>query len=240
MAWLRFGIANLNAGQPQLAKPALERALTLKFNPMMAHMGLARVEAAAGHRDRALEHLRESVDLGYSTPGLVERDANLTAMKGHPVYDSLLARMYESRFPCRKGAEQRQFDFWLGTWDVYLGGTKAGVNTISRMADGCAILEDWNSPQQVGTSLNYYDPQAKIWHQIFVYDNGSSNHWSGGMIDGKMVFTMTAQNANGVTANSRMTFARLSADSVTQVIETSTDGGKTWATPWNSVYVRQK
>jgi tetratricopeptide (TPR) repeat protein len=239
MAWLRLATSLLNLNQVQRAKPALERALTLQFNPMMVHIGLARIAAAEGNRDQAIQHLREGVAQGYATPRLLERDPNMAALKGNPAYDSLVARMHDTRFPCRKGADHRAFDFWIGTWDVFIGGTKVGTNRITPMADGCALLEDWNSPQQVGSSINYYDPQAKLWRQIFVYDNGGVNDWTGGMTGGKMVFTTTAPATGGTTTLSRMTFTPLGADSVTQVIETSADGGRTWITPWNSVYVRR-
>jgi len=40
----------------------------------------------------------------------------------------------------------RQFDFWLGQWDVYSPkGKKAGDSKISLILDSCIILEEWTS-----------------------------------------------------------------------------------------------
>ncbi len=42
--------------------------------------------------------------------------------------------------------EHRQFDFWLGSWDV-TGGPKldtlVGRNTITKVSSGCALAEHW-------------------------------------------------------------------------------------------------
>src|SRR3990170_40736 len=44
---------------------------------------------------------------------------------------------------CRE-PEHREFDFWLGTWDVLNAeGDVVGHNEIQRVARGCALLEDW-------------------------------------------------------------------------------------------------
>jgi tetratricopeptide (TPR) repeat protein len=240
MAWLRLGTSLLNLNDHARAKPALERALALRFNPTMAHVGLARVAAAQGKKEDALRHLGEGVSLGFAAPRQIQRDPNLAAYQGDRIYDSLITRMNESRFPCRSVAEHRQFDFWVGTWNVIIAGTQVGVNTITRHAEGCMIMEDWKSPGQIGNSLNFYDTTMRKWRQIFVYDNGGSNDWVGGFVNGKMVFETSATAPSGVTTLNRMTFTPLGPDSLTQVIEASTDGGKTWTTPWNSVYLRQK
>jgi hypothetical protein len=44
---------------------------------------------------------------------------------------------------CR-GPEHRQFDFWIGTWEVRSGdGTLQGHNEIRSVAGGCGLLERW-------------------------------------------------------------------------------------------------
>jgi hypothetical protein len=53
----------------------------------------------------------------------------------------------------------RQFDFWIGHWDVLLpDGAKAGENRIEPIAGGCALQESWSGRGGFsGTSLNSFD-----------------------------------------------------------------------------------
>ncbi len=45
--------------------------------------------------------------------------------------------------PCQ-GPEHRQFDFWIGHWDVYgPAGKKVGENLIEAFANGCGLAEHW-------------------------------------------------------------------------------------------------
>jgi hypothetical protein len=56
--------------------------------------------------------------------------------------------------------ERRQFDFWLGEWEVRdPAGTLAGHNSISSLFDGCALREVWHGESgHRGTSLNAWSP----------------------------------------------------------------------------------
>src|SRR5215212_8679319 len=76
--------------------------------------------------------------------------------------------------PCQS-AEHRQFDFWVGHWDVFgPAGKKVGENQIELIADGCALLEQWTGNGGVtGKSLNIYDAVDRRWHQTWV-DNGGT------------------------------------------------------------------
>jgi len=46
--------------------------------------------------------------------------------------------------PCT-AAEYRQFDFWLGEWDVVSTAGGSGVNRITRICEGCALREEYAS-----------------------------------------------------------------------------------------------
>src|SRR4051794_18309792 len=76
--------------------------------------------------------------------------------------------------PCQS-SEHRQFDFWVGHWDVFgPAGRKGGENPIELIADGCALLEKWTGNGGVpGKSLNIYDSVDRRWHQTWV-DNGGT------------------------------------------------------------------
>ena len=88
--------------------------------------------------------------------------------------------------PCAQGP-YRDFDFWVGEWDVKdAAGKPAGVNAITNEQGGCVIVERWKGAQGgTGQSLNYYDPAAKTWKQLWV-GLGILLHMEGGMSEGSM------------------------------------------------------
>jgi hypothetical protein len=51
----------------------------------------------------------------------------------------------------------RQFDFWIGTWDVYNPqDVKVGENVIRKLDNGALLLENWTSTQgTTGHSMNF-------------------------------------------------------------------------------------
>ena len=96
--------------------------------------------------------------------------------------------------PCA-APEHRQFDFWVGTWDVFgPAGRQVGANRIERIADGCALLEQWTGSGNVtGKSLNIYDASDGRWHQTWVDSSGTLLMLAGGLVGDSMVMSMYAE-----------------------------------------------
>ena len=90
--------------------------------------------------------------------------------------------------PTCQSAEYRQFDFWIGEWEVFLpGGKKAGDSRIESIAAGCALLENWSGNGGFsGKSLNSYDSEDKRWHQSWVDSSGSRLELAGSYADKRM------------------------------------------------------
>src|SRR5262245_6018842 len=71
------------------------------------------------------------------------------------------------------GTPYRQFDFWLGRWDVFTGTTLAGTNEVKSRVDGCVVEENWTSAGLGrGRSLNAYDAATGTWSQFWVGSGG--------------------------------------------------------------------
>jgi hypothetical protein len=85
--------------------------------------------------------------------------------------------------------ERRQFDFWVGEWEVHdPSGTLVGRNSISPLFDGCALRETWRGESgHRGTSLNAWSPQRQAWRQTWVDASGLVLELEGGLHDGAMV-----------------------------------------------------
>lgn len=71
----------------------------------------------------------------------------------------------------------RDFDFWLGDWNVVnaAGVVTGATNRIVKDLDGCALLENWTAPNGTrGRSLNAYNRSDGQWHQMWVAPNAFS------------------------------------------------------------------
>jgi len=137
------------------------------------------------------------------------------------------------------GAEHRQFDFWIGSWEVTdTAGKVVGTNQITRVANGCALNEYWRGARgPTGTSLNFYDPGTGQWHQVWA-GLGYFLRLSGGLQDGKMVLSGERDTPQG-SAIDRITWAPNEDGTVRQVWEVSQDGGDTWQTIFDGLYSRR-
>ena len=140
-----------------------------------------------------------------------------------------------------KSPEHRQFDFWLGTWDVSpTGQTKIVARSlIENLYGGCVIRENWMPVAgTAGGSLNTYDPEDKRWHQVWMDASNARVSFDGELVDGNMVLTGNWRGAQkpGQDALVRMTYSRLDAGAVRQMGEISTDKGASWKPYFDFTY----
>ena len=138
-------------------------------------------------------------------------------------------------------ARQRQFDFWLGQWEVSNpAGQLAGRSRIEAILGGCVLLENWDSPSGVsGKSFNIFNADSGHWEQFWVDNSGSHLHLVGGMQEGSMVLQGQQDKPDsktGVIQRERIRWTPNADGSVRQHWETSTDGGKIWKTSFDGLY----
>src|ERR1044071_1770374 len=122
--------------------------------------------------------------------------------------------------------EHRQFDFWVGKWDVYPTGKDklAAHSLIESVYGGCGIRENWMPLGNAGGgSLNIYVPEEKHWEQFWIDAQGSRALFVGGW-NGK---GMVIQGKWGGLLV-RISYSKNADGSVRQFGEQSTDEGKTW------------
>ena len=134
--------------------------------------------------------------------------------------------------------EYRQFDFWVGSWEVRdPQGKLQGTNRIDRIEGGCVLQEHWTGASGgTGTSFNIYDFTTGKWHQTWV-SGATLLLLDGGLRDGKMVLEGTTVGRDGATTFNRITWTPVEPGVVTQVWDQSQDG-KTWNTVFNGTYRR--
>lgn len=136
--------------------------------------------------------------------------------------------------PACQGPEHRQFDFWVGRWDVFPTGqdTLVAHSLIEKLYGGCAIRENWMPLKGTGGgSLNAYVSGDKGWRQLWTDSSGAWAEFRGG-------WNGTAMSIQGDWSGTltRMTYTPGPDGSVRQHGETSDDGGKTWKTSFDLTY----
>jgi hypothetical protein len=151
------------------------------------------------------------------------------------------------QLPCSDSLH-RQFDFWLGEWEVFgKNGQKAGDSSISLILDSCIVLEEWTSAsvfkglRYAGKSFNTYNRATRQWQQTWV-DNvgGSTAYLQGSFQDGRMVFmTEPFPFSKDTVATRRLSFYHLESNRVRQHGEISKDGMKSWNTEYDLEYRRK-
>lgn len=141
--------------------------------------------------------------------------------------------------PCSM-PEHRQFDFWIGEWEVTMGGQMAGTNSIQLILGDCVLLENWTgSKGGNGKSFNLFNAAKGKWQQTWVDSSGNMLELYGEFKDG--VMQLVGENArNGKKTLQRITWKALDKDQVRQHWEQSQDDGKTWTTAFDGLYTRKK
>ena len=145
-------------------------------------------------------------------------------------------------FPCEELEQFRDFDFWLGEWDVHLAnGDLAGTNVITREERGCVLVERWTGASGgTGMSVNYVDMTTGEWVQVWNAAGGSQINIRGGLTDDGMLLEGTLHNVGGgTTAPFRGLWTPLADGRVRQYFEQSNDGGETWVPWFEGFYTRQ-
>lgn len=138
----------------------------------------------------------------------------------------------------------RRLDFWVGDWEVRSGDRRVGDNRIEKVLGGCALLEHWRSADGGrGKSLFYYAPAENVWKQVWVT---SAPTRPGGVkekvlldsYDGPGVrFQGRIRLPDGGSYLDRTTLVPRDGGRVRQVVETSSDGGDSWETRFDALYL---
>ncbi len=141
--------------------------------------------------------------------------------------------------PC-SSAEHRQFDFWIGDWQVRKpDGTFAGINRITREYGGCVVHEHYATGKGYsGESLNVYDAARKVWHQTWVDDSGLLLTLEGSWDGKSMILEGLAPAPNGTMAKQRITWTPNADGSVRQLWEAA-DAKGAWSVAFDGRYTRK-
>jgi hypothetical protein len=139
-------------------------------------------------------------------------------------------------------AESKQFDFWVGKWNVAASAkpdVKVAESLIEKLYGGCAVRENWMPLKgNAGGSLNAFVPATGKWRQTWV-DPGGFADFTGGWNGKAMVIQGVWPQPGKPNQITRMTYTPLAGGAVEQKGETTDDNGKTWQPSFSFLYTRK-
>lgn len=243
--WYRLGVSARGNKHYDLSLKAMQKAKALgagKGLPaFMADYELASTYAAMGDATRALDTLKASADAGFFQPDRLKSDAEWNSLRQDDRFIALATQVQHNATPC-EDPEFKQFDFWLGDWDVASAdGVHRGSSHISKEMGGCVVWENWSSASSpyFGKSYNAWNVNLKRWEQYWVDNSAGTMFFHGELKDGVMDYwTDDVPQASGQKLRRHLQFFNLGPDKVRQFSQGSTDGGKTWHVEYDFIYTR--
>ncbi len=237
-AWFGLAQSRHQLEQYALAELAYLNALEHGFQPpLRVHYHLARLYMSLEQREKALQQLETIGTIGGVTPQALMSLAELEPLAGNARFEAVLEQLK----PCNTD-EYRQFDFWLGEWEVQAANAPAphAHNSITAVQGGCVVLEQYQTQSgYTGMSLNFFDAVLQRWHQTWMDNGGSSVYLEGGLQGNAMVMSDEHLDISKVSgAINRVTWTPLDDGRVRQHWQQTADQGATWTTVFDGYYSR--
>lgn len=243
--WYRLGVAAQALREHQKALDAFEHAKAKGSPAFVTDYNIACVYASMGQSDQAFTNLSAAVKAGFAQPEQMSTDSDLQTLRSDARFNDLVEQARHNQTPCDYIAENRQFDFWVGEWNVVptAGGLPQGSSHIEKELGNCVIWENWKSLGNgyAGKSYNIYNPNLKRWEQFWVDNVGAMIHFYGGLKDGVMDYwTDDIPQPDGTKLRRHLQFFNQGANKVRQFSQGSKDGGKTWNVEYDLTYLRKE
>jgi tetratricopeptide (TPR) repeat protein len=242
--WYRLATSLHEIGEQAKAIEAYQKSMEAGLPPVLGEYQLALVYASLKENEKSFEFLQKAADHGFSQPDQLTVDTELTELRGDARFPKLVEQAKRNQKPCAYSAENRQFDFWLGEWNVVTtrGEVPAGSSKIELILGDCVIQENWTGGGGgTGKSYNIYNQSLKRWEQYWVDSVGGNIFFYGELKDGVMDYwTDAIPQPDGTKLKRHLQFFKLGPDTVRQFSQGSTDDGKTWHVEYDFTYNRKK
>ncbi len=161
--------------------------------------------------------------------------------------------------PACPAPEARQFDFWIGDWDIHNRhrnpqtpedptwfDTGGATNRVYAILDGCAIVEHWMGRLVFATihgfSVRAYDPDKEQWVLVLHWPGATGGAFStleGVFRHGRGEFFSAFTNAQGQHLDNRFSFSDITPTSFRWDSATSTDSRLSWTPGWIMEFTRR-
>ncbi|KAA3597988.1 MAG: hypothetical protein DWQ06_12880 [Calditrichaeota bacterium] len=138
--------------------------------------------------------------------------------------------------------EAKQFDFWVGEWNLTWADSGKGFNKVEKILGSCVIQENFDGLESTplkGISVSTYNKNLKKWQQTWVDNSGAYLDFVGEFADGKMILAREFTGKEGKKIMQRMVWFNITKNTLNWNWERSLDEGKTWKPLWQIHYTRK-
>lgn len=245
-AWYRLAASSHALDKQEEAIAAYQKSMEVGSPPGITEYGIALAYAAKHDTENTFQYLQSAVQDGFSEPDRLSNDEELSSLRADARFAKIFEQATHNLKPCAYNPLNRQFDFWIGEWDVVTaeGANPAGTSKIERILGDCVIEENWTSVGNIGyqgKSFNIYNADLNRWEQFWNDNAGGMIHFYGGLNDKVMDFwTDEIPQKDGTKLKRHLQFIPSGKDKVRQFSQGSTDGGKTWKVEYDFIYTRKK
>ena len=245
-AWYRLGISLHGLGKQDEAIEAYQKCIQAAGPAGAAEYAIGVAYASKRDSENGFKYLQKADDDGFNDAGRLNGDEELSSLRSDARFAKIVEQANHNLKPCAYNAVNRQFDFWVGEWQVETadGATPAGDSKIELILGDCVIQENWTSGGNTGyqgKSYNIYNPDLHRWEQFWNDNAGGMIHFYGNLKDGVMdYYTDEIPQKDGTKLKRHLQFIPMGAGKVRQFSQGSTDSGKTWNVEYDFIYNRKK
>jgi hypothetical protein len=235
--WYRLGASRLALKEYKPALAGFEAALKCGAPEGQVRYSMARAHARLGEKDAALACLEKSVQIGFARAEVVGKEDDLASLRGEVRFAAVVEKL-ENPTKGMKGADA--LDHWIGEWDVFVGGQRAGTNKVTRTMAGFGVEESWeNATGGRGRSLFVFVAAKGQWKQLWTSDTGWVVEKVGAPIENGIHLEGTSTYANGTVKKSREDLTRNPDGTVRQHLQDWDEKAQEWKTTFDAKYVRK-
>ncbi len=243
-SFYRLAVSMEEIRQLEDAMTYFRKADSLGFAKANVRYAIGSLIARKSQVSLAISWLDSAYAAGYADFDGMVHDTDLMYLRDKPEWEAFLERTERKLRPCKFDERYRQFDFWVGDWDVSLtsNGALVGHNVVSVEQNGCLLREEWRSMNgHIGTSTNFFNPETQKWNQIWISESGDYTFYEGELKDSVMQFLGRNFDFNVMEWQAmRMTFTPNEDGSVRQFIEIQEAGSGEWSAWFDGTYRKTK
>ncbi len=239
-AWVRLTSSYIQKKDYDNAFIALQTAVAKGDHPNLWY-NLSCMYARKEMKEKSLDALRKSIAVGYASTEQTLNDEDFASLKNDKDFLDVIEEMKRQEFPCQYNERLKEFEFWVGEWNVYTTfGNKAGESKIEKILNGCVILENWtNSSGRKGKSFNVINSNTGNWEQTWVDDSGNITEFKKGKFKNyTLSFIAEDKDQKNQIQYQRLTFYKNDDGTVRQLGEVSSDG-KEWQISYDLLYKKK-
>ena len=203
----------------------------------------AKIYAALNDTLKSLQLLAAAAKDGANYQGRL-KDTVLSRLRNLSQFEAIVEKYKENATPCLYDDRYKKLDFFIGTWDVYVGDNyadKVAVDTVTKFYGGCSIDEKfkWLGSDYVGESISFYDNTAQRFRMCWAGKSGDIRNFEEtySSKDSIELVAVTVSDSKRTLMHRRMTitYNPLNA-TLHEYIENSYDLGKTWEPDFDALF----